>query len=158
MANKLQPTAATLALIATTLAVTAIGSDAQTVGEPRARATSTLTATDTARLHLVRSSGSAILEEGHASGTLPGTIKAYINVGATVTASFTIYPSRGGSISGRGSGKLKGRSAEPSFAGTMTITRGTGRYAHARGTGGFYGTLTRSSYAMTVQTTGTLFY
>ena len=40
----------------------------------------------------------------------------------------------------------------------MSITRGTGRYVHAHGSGGFYGVLNRKTYALTVQTTGRLSY
>jgi hypothetical protein len=126
-------------------------------GVQLARAARTLTATDTAHLHMVPSSGEEILEVGNATGTLPGKIKAYINVGPTVTAHFTITTSAG-SISGVGSGKLKGRPAEPSFAGRMSVSRGTGRYAHAHGEGSFYGTLNRATYALNVGTTGKLSY
>ena len=45
-----------------------------------------------------------------------------------------------------------------SFGGTLTVTHGTGRYAHAHGQGGFYGTIDRKNYAVTIQTTGTLYY
>lgn len=117
----------------------------------------TLKATDTAHLHLVKSPGSLILEEGSASGTLPGTVKANCNVGATIIVSFTI-DTHAGSISGHGSGKLNTSGAEPSFGGSMTVTDGTGRYTHARGHGGFYGVLKRKNDALTIQTTGTLSY
>lgn len=117
----------------------------------------TLRVSDAAHLHRVPSQGTEILEKGTASGTLPGTVTAYLNVGATVIAHFTIHTSSG-SISGVGSGKLKGRPAEPSFGGTMTVQHGTGRYAHAHGTGGFYGTINRSSYRAVVETKGTLSY
>jgi hypothetical protein len=120
-----------------------------------ARDARTLSVTDTAHLHVVPSSSDEVLEEGHASGTLPGSVRAYLNVGPTVEAHFTIYL-RDGSISGEGSGKPKGRTAEPSFAGRMIVHQGTGRYAHAHGEGGFYGTLVRKTYALTVQTTGTI--
>jgi hypothetical protein len=113
--------------------------------------------TDTAHLHRVSNSGEEILEVGRATGTLPGSVRAYINVGATVIVHFTI-DTAAGAISGAGSGRLKGRAAEPSFAGRMTVRHGTGRYAHAHGEGGFYGTLDRRTYALVVQTTGTLSY
>jgi hypothetical protein len=116
-----------------------------------------LSAIDRAQLREVSNSGEAIVEEGRATGALPGTIRAYLTVTSTVSVSFTVYL-KGGSISGHGSGQLKGNAAEPSFAGTMRVTRGTGHYAHAHGTGGFYGTLNRNTDAMIVQTTGTLHY
>jgi hypothetical protein len=117
----------------------------------------TLNVTDTAHLHRVPGSGEEIVEVGHATGSLPGTVRADLDIGPTVTVRFTISTTDG-SISGAGSGKLKGRPAEPSFSGHMAVDHGTGRYAHARGEGGFYGTLNRRTYAVVVQTTGTLSY
>jgi hypothetical protein len=113
--------------------------------------------TDTAHLHFVRESGSDLLEEGAATGGLPGKLQVRLNVGATVYGSFTIQ-THYGSISGTGSGKLHGTGTYASFGGSMDISHGTGRYAHAHGHGGFYGTLNRNTYAATIQTTGTLVY
>jgi hypothetical protein len=123
-----------------------------------AHAARTLNVTDTAHTHYVREVGSMLLDEGSATGGLPGKVSVQFNVGATsVSASFTIY-AHGGTISGHGSGVLHGVGAIVSFAGTMTVTRGTGRYSHAHGHGGFYGLINRGNYAATVQTTGTLTY
>lgn len=116
-----------------------------------------LNAADTARLRLISSSGSSVLEEGYASGKLPGRVRVHMEVNASVTASFTIYAS-GGTLVGHGSGVLHSSGVYASFGGTMTITHGTGRYAHARGHGGFYGAINRNTFAATVQTTGTLAY
>ncbi len=123
-----------------------------------AREAHTLIATDTSHMHHVDGKNTLIVEEGPASGTIPGRVRAYISVGATITATFTIYARSGGSVSGRGSGELKGRPSEPSFGGTFIVTGGTGRYAHARGTGKLYGALDRKSLAMTVVTTGRFSY
>jgi hypothetical protein len=125
--------------------------------DPSARLARTLVATDTAHLHRAPNAGEEILETGRATGTLPGSIRAYLNVGPIVKISFTISTTTG-SISGTGSGRLKGRPAEPSFDGRMTVDHGTGRFTHARGEGDFYGTLNRKTYAAVVQTAGTLHY
>lgn len=113
--------------------------------------------TDSAHMHYIREVGSSLLDEGKATGGLPGKVSALFNVGANVSATFTIR-ARGGSISGHGSGKLHGAGVYASFGGTMTVTHGTGRYAHAHGHGGFYGVLDRHNYSATIQTTGTLSY
>jgi hypothetical protein len=84
-------------------------------------------------------------------------MKAACSIGATLTANFTIYAG-GGTITGRGTGKPHGSGTYESFAGTLVATGGTGRYAHAHGHGGFYGTFDRKNYALTVQTTGKLSY
>ena len=140
--------------------VAALGVSSSAAGDPqtlRARTARTLNVSDTAHLHDVKSAGSALLEEGNATGGLPGPVKVRFVVGATVSASFTIY-AHGGSISGHGAGTLHSSGVYASFGGTMTVSHGTGRYAHARGRGGFYGTINRNTYAVTVQTTGKLSY
>jgi hypothetical protein len=143
------------ALVAAPISSGAQGNDQQALA---ARA---LNVTDTAHLHFVKESGAQLIDEGAATGTLPGTVRVSFNVGATVAATFTIY-AHGGSIVGRGSGALHKNKSQSdvyvSFGGTMAVSRGTGRYAHAHGTGGFYGVIDRKSYAVTIQTTGTLSY
>lgn len=118
-----------------------------------------LKATDEAHLHYVRhrSSGSRLFEEGTAHGTLPGSMRADCNLGATFAASFTIY-TNGGTIQGHGTATPHGSGIYESFAGTLIVTGGTGRYAHAHGHAGLYGTFNRRTYALTVQTTGSLSY
>jgi hypothetical protein len=116
-------------------------------------------ATDEAHLHYVRhkSSGSRLFEEGTARGTLPGGVRAECNVGSTFTATVTIYTSAG-SIRGHGTATPHASGVYESFAGSLTITGGTGRYAHAHGHAGLYGLFNRRTYAVTVQTTGSLSY
>jgi hypothetical protein len=120
-----------------------------------ASAAHTTAATDTAHLHLIASPGSLLLEEGRASGTLPGKVRVRFDVGPTVTATFVIY-TKGGTINGRGAGKLRSAGLYATFGGWLKITGGTGRYAHARGSGGLYGSINRNTDALTVQTTGTI--
>lgn len=147
-----------IALLAALMTST-ISNNAQ--GDPRAQAARALNVNDTAHLHYVKESDAQLIDEGAATGTVPGTVRVSFDVGATVAATFTIY-THGGSIVGHGSGALhtsKSRSdVYVSFGGTLTVTHGTGRYAHAHGTGGFYGTVDRKNYAATIQTTGTLSY
>ena len=111
----------------------------------------------TSHLHYIDSKGAYLIEEGEASGPLAGRVRARIRVAAEVSGSFTFYP-QGGSISGRGGGRLHESGIYASFGGTVTILGGTGRYAHARGAGGFYGVYDRKTLGVTIQTTGTLSY
>ena len=122
-----------------------------------ARAARTLKATDTAHLRYVSASGSRLLEEGAAGGTLPGKMRASVSVGATISGSFTIY-AKGGTITGHGQATPRGSGVYESFSGTVTVTGGSGRYVHARGHTGLYGTFDRDNYALVIQTTGTLSY
>ncbi len=148
------------ALVCVALALAALDGSSSASGSPDGLAATTahtLNVADTAHLHDVKSAGSALLEEGTATGGLPGPVKVEFVVGATVSASFTIY-ARSGSIAGHGTGTLHSSGVYASFGGTMTVTHGTGRYAHARGHGGFYGVMNRNTYALTVQTTGKLSY
>ncbi len=123
-----------------------------------ARAAGTLNVKDEGHLHLVHESGSELVEEGSATGTLPGTVRVRFNVGATVSAQFTIYAHGGGSISGHGSGSLHSTGTYATFGGSLAVTGGSGRYRHAHGSGGIYGAINRRTYAITVQTIGKLSY
>jgi hypothetical protein len=123
----------------------------------RAHAAQALKATDTAHLHYLSASGSLLFEEGKASGTLPGNMRVHFSVGASISGSFTIY-AKGWSISGHGSATPHGVGVYESFAGSLTVTHGSGRYAHAHGQARLYGTFNRNSYALLVQTVGTLHY
>ncbi len=101
-----------------------------------------------------------LYDEGPARGSFPGTVKIRFlyNGNPDVSAQITIY-GRSGSIQAHGSGRLSNPSSpSPSFKGTLTITSGSGRYTHAHGVGAFYGVFYRRSYAITVQTEGTLHY
>jgi hypothetical protein len=139
-------------------ALVALGAGGSATGDAAsdARVAHALRVTDTAHMHRVTCACDEILEEGRAQGSLSGSVRAYVNVGAPIVFRFTITVRGVGSISGQGSGKPKGNPAEPSFSGTMTVTRGTGRFRNAHGKGGFYGTINRATDAAVMQTTGTL--
>jgi hypothetical protein len=125
---------------------------------PSASAAHVLSVKDEGHLHEVRSSGAELLEEGKVSGTIPGKVKVSFEIGATVTAKFTIYANGGGSVSGSGGGTLHSTSVYSSFGGSLEVTGGSGRYAHAHGTGTLSGEINRKTYALTVQTDGKLYY
>jgi hypothetical protein len=122
-----------------------------------ARIARTASVNDTGHLHLVNASGSILNEAGAASGTLPGRVRVRLTVRASVTASFTLE-ARGGSIVGHGSAVLHSSREFSSFGGSLSVDRGTGRYAHAGGGGKLYGVIDRGNDALTVQTVGQLHY
>lgn len=141
-----------------TLTRAAVADATQTT--PGARAARVLQADANANVHPVNTNGSHIVEEGTTTGTLSGTVKAYFNVGATITGTVVVRVRGGGSITARGYGTLHNAHGHvyESFSGSLTVTGGTGRYSHIRGHAQFYGTINRRTEAMQVQTRGTLNY
>jgi hypothetical protein len=130
---------------------------AHDAGYAPAHAARTMRATDKADLSYVRrrSKGSHLYEEGKAYGTLPGSVIARCDLGPPFTASVTILTSAG-EIRGRGTATPHASGLYESFAGTLTITGGTGRYAHAHGRAGLYGVFDRRTYDIKVETTGSI--
>lgn len=115
---------------------------------------------DEGYLRFVGSSGSQVIDEGHARGTLPGRARARFtyNGSPSVSASFVIS-GPGWSLSGRAVGRLSNpNSRSPSFRGSLTFTGGSGRYARAHGSGELFGVFYRRDYALSVQALGTLHY
>ncbi len=149
---------ATLALLAAAQAI-----DAPALGAPRApaaRAASVLNVRDEGRLRYLKSSGSQLIDEGPATGTIPGRVRVRFtyNGSPNVSAQFTIYGAHG-SLTGSASGRLSDpNSPTPSFRGSLSLTGGSGRYAHARGSGELFGVFHRRGYGMIVQTIGRLRY
>jgi len=128
-----------------------------------ARAAATVQVNDTGHLH--RTSGRGITinqvlnEAGSASGTIPGAIYIHLRVVSVnrVTAEVNIYP-HGGFVGGEASAGFRSSGATATFNGTLTVTRGSGRYSHAHASGlSFTGTIARASDAILVHVNGRLF-
>lgn len=142
-----------------TAAIVLIGATAESSraeGHVADRAAQTINGADTAHLRLIRP-GEKLLEEGPASGALPGSMRAELDIGPLYTGSFTIY-TRDGRISGYGRATPHGAGRYQSFAGWLTVTGGNGRYARVHGHDKLYGVFDRRTYAVSVETTGTLSY
>jgi hypothetical protein len=123
---------------------------------PTAGAARTVSINDTAHLHRTSSHGFNLYESGSASGSLGGSISLHLDVVSTnrVTAAVTVYP-HGGSISGSASGSYRNNGSTASFSGTLSVTSGSGSFAHAHGSGlSFSGTIERSNDAVTVHVSG----
>lgn len=142
------------------IVVLALAPAASGLASTRAHLAGTLSARDEGRLHLVKASGSLLIDEGPVTGTIPGKVRVdFIYTGnPSVSARITIY-GHAGTILAHGSARLSSpTSPSPSFKGALAITGGTGRYAHAHGSGELFGVFYRRSYAITVQTKGVLHY
>jgi hypothetical protein len=149
----LLPTFAVVALIGTCGLASAIDG-------PLARSARVLNVHDQAHLRYISSSGSLLTDEGQASGTLPGKVRLRFTYDGspTVSAQLTIS-GPGWSMRARAQGKLSNpTSPTPSFRGVLTIGNGSGRYAHARGSGELFGVFNRRNYGLTVQAIGKLTY
>jgi hypothetical protein len=145
--------ALTLAMMAV-LAVVSVGVGSSAAST--ARSAGTISLSETGHLHLTSHHGFTLNEQGTASGSISGTIYVHLNLVSTnhVTAEVSIYPS-GSSITGKASASYRPAGRVATFSGTMTVLRGTGRYAHAHGTGlAFSGTIQRVNDALTVHVTG----
>ena len=126
---------------------------------PLARSSRTLNATDTAHLKYnpKYSEGATLIEEGSATGSLPGKMRARLKIEGAFSGTFVLATS-GGTIKGHGLAKASGSGRYESFRGSLVVTGGTGRFARAHGTAGLYGVFDRDKYQVTVQTTGRISY
>ena len=125
---------------------------------PPARASRSLSLSEGGHLHLTSKQGFTLNEQGSATGTIAGTIYIHLHLTSTskVTAEVSIYPS-GGSLSGNGSAAYRVEGSVAAFTGTLSITRGSGKYAHARASAlRFAGTIQRRGDAVSVHVSGPL--
>lgn len=118
------------------------------------------TVRDEGSLHFLSDEATLIVDEGSLSGTLPGSARVYFtyNGSPDVTARFTIH-TRSGNVYGAAKCRLSNpNSLTPSFRGALQIVGGSGRYAHARGSGELFGVFHRRGYGLVVQAIGKLSY
>lgn len=150
------PVAALVIFIGGTVLMSAVASSA-IQRQAEARTARSLDGTATAHLHLVRPDGTRLSEEGPVTGSLSGSMRAVVYTGNVFTGNFTIQ-THGGSIEGRGRATPHGLGRYQSFSGTIMIAGGSGRYSHAHGRAGLYGTFDRRTYALVIQTKGRFWY
>lgn len=119
----------------------------------------TLTVNQTAQMRLIKRVGTVLYEQGTARGTLPGVVSATLTVNvAKVGGEVTFYPRGGGTITFKADGVPTSAGVRSRASGTMTIVRGTGRFADARGSVRFDATLNRRSWAISVSASGRMSY
>jgi hypothetical protein len=143
-----------LLLLTSTVACTGI---LALLAAPSSLAAKTFSLNENGNLHLTSKQGFTLNEQGPASGTVSGTLYVHLKIVSStrVTAEISIYP-HGGSITCSGSASYKREGSTAKFAGGLSIDRGTGSYADARGSGlSFSGTIQRSNDAIVVHVGGT---
>jgi hypothetical protein len=153
-----RPRASVTALALGALATAAVvGTGAAGAAGPSAKAASTLNLSDSANLQLNNHKGVELKESGSAKGNLPGKIYIQLRLASsrTVTAKIQVYPS-GGSISASAAATYRVvTSSSASFAGSLNITGGSGRYSKAKGSRlSFSGTVHRPSDSVSVHVSG----
>ena len=129
-----------------------------TVKGPAALTARTISLTEYGHLRAVPHGGNTIDEEGRATGTYACRIAVRLTIVSAdrVTATFTVSP-KGGTVSGKGSARYVAESAYGYFGGTLSITKGTGSFAHASGANiGFSGRFNRETLGATVRVHGTM--
>jgi hypothetical protein len=96
---------------------------------------------------------------GQATGTLTGSVRSTITLSHSVVlhGTVTINTSRG-KLRLKVDGRARTLELRTKFNGSATIAGGTGRYAHARGTGKFEGVVNRSTWAATIDASGSFTY
>jgi hypothetical protein len=111
-------------------------------------------------LKLVKRSGTTKFEHtGRATGTVSGSVRSSTTLTHSVVlrGTVTINTSRG-KLRLKVDGRARSLELRARFSGTATIAGGTGRYAHARGTGTFTGVVNRSTWAATIDSSGSFSY
>jgi hypothetical protein len=157
---RLRATIAALAVFALALAA-AGGTGVAGAAGPSAKAAGSLNLSDSANLSLNNHKGVELKESGSAKGNLPGKIYIQLRLASSksVTAKIQVYPSGGSVSASAGATYRVHTSSSASFAGTLTITGGSGRYSKAKGSRlSFTGTVHRPSDSVSVHVSGKMSY
>lgn len=114
-----------------------------------------LTINETAKLHQIWRHGAQHQEEGQGVGTLPYLLSINFSAGFTQAKVIFAVHGKGGTIYGEGTPSYHVEGSTAYFKGSLSITQGTGEYAHASGTGlQLTGTLNRHNYALSIAVHG----
>lgn len=145
------------AAAALALALAAVPAQSASAGSaPIARGARTISLNESANMRLTSKHGFTLNEQGEATGTARGAIYVHLTIvsSSRVRAEVNLYP-HNGSISSRGSASYHRGKTSASFAGKLSIQRGSGAYSRARGQGlSFSGTIQRSNDAISVHVSG----
>jgi len=139
----------------------AIGRSAGERAQPgwRAHIARRLSLNETGQLRVLSRHGIIFNEEGPASGTFRCTLTLRLTAKVThVTIQFSANPS-GGTLHGEGAANVQTEGATGRVTGTVSVTGGSGRYAHAHGSGlSITGSVNRHNYNLSIRVSGTMFY
>ncbi len=147
-----------IALAVSALAIPSSFASATTAASAsRAHAARTSVLNETGRLRLTSKHNFTLNERGAATGTARGAIYVHLTLvsSSLAKAEVNIYPN-GGSITGHATATYRRHGSTASFTGTLSISHGSGSYAHIRGSGlSFTGVIEESNKdAITVHVNG----
>jgi hypothetical protein len=145
-----------LCCLAGAIAIAPESSHAASGGGPRARSARELTVNDRTYLHLVGSPGIEVTENGTSYGTFSGSVASHLTLsGDRITGNFVLH-THAGLVVGSTHASVVGKAALPvvSFAGTVSLTRGTGSYSHMSGQISLKGSIRRKNYEVYEETSG----
>ncbi len=132
------------------------GASATTEGH----AARSMTVEEHVALKLVKRIGATGFEyTGRASGVVSGTVRSRITLTHSVVlrGTVTIRTSRG-KLRLKVDGRARSIGLRSRFSGSATVAGGSGRYAHAKGSGTFTGVVNRSTWAATLDASGSFSY
>jgi hypothetical protein len=140
------------------LAPGALGAATPAAGAVTAHTARTSLLNESGHLHLTSKHNFTLNEVGPAVGTARGTIYVHLTLlsSSRAKAEVNIYPSGGGSISGRATAGYHRSGSIATFSGSLSIAAGSGSYSHISGSGlSFSGEILESnSDAITVHVVG----
>lgn len=111
-------------------------------------------------LKLVKRTGSTKFEHaGRATGTVSGSVRSQITLTHSVVLRGTVtITTDHGRLRLKIDGRARSIGLRSRFSGSASIAGGSGRYAHARGSGTFSGVVNRSTWAATINASGSFSY
>jgi hypothetical protein len=123
-------------------------------------AASSMTVREHVTLKLVKRTGSTAFEHtGHATGTVAGSVRSRITLTHSVVLRGTVtITTSHGKLRLKVDGRARSISLRSRFSGAASIAGGSGRYAHAKGSGSFNGVVNRSTWAATLDASGSFSY
>lgn len=127
---------------------------------PSGRAASSMSVREHVALTLVKRTGSTRFEHtGRATGTVGGSVHSKITLTHSVVLRGTVtIATRKGRLKLKVDGRARSIETHSPFDGKAWILAGTGRYAHAQGTGTFKGVVNRSTWAAKIDAQGSFTY
>jgi hypothetical protein len=123
-------------------------------------AASSMTVREHVTLTLLKRTGSTKFEHtGRATGTVPGSVRSKITLTHSVVlrGTVTIATSKG-KLRLKVDGRARSIELRSRFSGKATILAGTGRWKDAHGAGTFSGVVNRSTWAVSLDASGSFTY